>query len=351
VEQLRFSQAPPLTLDGAYGEGGGQLLRNAVALAAITGRTITIDNVRAKRPKPGLAPQHLAAVAAVAGLCDARVEGLALRSTKIAFAPGQLHGGDFRFDIGTAGSTTLVMQAVLPALVASGKECTVTLTGGTDVRGAPPLDYFRHITLPLLARVGARTAFVIRKRGYYPRGGGEVVLSVMTSQLRPYSFLETGAMRRIAGVAHVAAIDVNVATRMRDAFLAGVAAPAGVDARIDIASLTPDQAFGAGGAFVAWVEAEHTVLGAGRVAERGVRAEAIGSAVASELRADMTAGACLDIHAADQVPVYLALAGGGSFAARELTTHARTAIWLLEQFLPVRFRCVADGQRVRVTVA
>lgn len=346
-----FGQVPPLTLDGAYGEGGGQLLRNAVALAAITGRTITIENVRAKRPKPGLAAQQVAAVAAVAALCDARVDGLALRSTKLAFAPGRLHGGDFRFDVGTAGSVTLVMQAMLPALIACGERCTVTLRGGTDVRGAPPLDYFRQVTLPLLARIGASTTFAIRRRGYYPRGGGEIALSVLPSQLRPVSFLETGALRRIAGAAHVAAIDVDVARRMRDAFVAGFAAPAGIDAQIDVISLTPDQAFGAGGAFVAWVEAEHTVLGAGRVAERGVRAEAIGSVVASELRADLTAGACLDIHAADQMLVYLALAGGGSFAARELTSHAQTAIWLLEQFLPVRFQCIADGRRVRVTGA
>jgi RNA 3'-phosphate cyclase len=347
VQRLRFDQ--PLTLDGAYGEGGGQLLRTAVALAAITGRALTIENVRAKRPKPGLAPQHVAAVAAVAALCNAHVDGLALRSTTLAFAPGRLQGGDFRFDVGTAGSVTLVMQALLPALIACRERCTVTLCGGTDVRGAPPLDYFHQVTLPLLGRIGARVTLAICRRGYYPRGGGEIALSVLPSQLRPLAFLETGAMRRIAGVAHVAGIDANVARRMRDAFVAGFGIAAGVAAEIDAISLTPQQAVGAGGAIVAWLEAEHTVLGAGRVAERGVRAEALGSAVAAELRADLAVGACLDIHAADQVLVYLALAGGGSFATREVTSHAQTAIWLLEQFLPVRFQCVADGRRVRVT--
>lgn len=349
IQHLRFER--PLTLDGAYGEGGGQLLRTAVALAAITGRAITIENVRAKRPKPGLAPQHVAAVAAVAALCDARVDGLTLRSTKLSFAPVGLHGGEFQFDVGTAGSVTLVMQALLPALIACGEPCNVTLRGGTDVRGAPPLDYFLHVTLASLARIGARTALVIRRRGYYPKGGGEVTLSVLPSQLRPLSFLEPGTMSRIAGVAHVAAIDVNVAARMRDAFVAGFGARADVASQIDVVSLTSDQAFGAGGSFVAWVEAEQTVLGAGRVAERGVRAETIGSAVAAELLADVTVGACLDIHAADQVLIYLALAGGGSFATREVTSHAQTAIWLLEQFLPVRFQCVVDGRRVRVTGA
>ena len=351
VQHLRSVQVRPLTLDGAYGEGGGQLLRTAVALAAITGRAITIENVRAKRPKPGLAPQHVAAVAAVAALCSAHVDGLAPRSTNLAFAPGRLSGGEFRFDVGTAGSVTLVMQALLPVLIACGEPCTATLCGGTDVRGAPPLDYFLYVTLALLARIGARATLAIRRRGYYPRGGGEVTLSVLPSQLRPLSFLEPGTIRRIGGAAHVAAIDVNIARRMRDAFVAEFAAPAGVDSRIDVIPLAPDQAVGAGGAFVAWVEAEHTVLGAGRVAERGVRAEAIGSAVAAELRADLAVDACLDIHAADQMLIYLALAGGGSFATREVTSHAQTAIWLLEQFLPVRFQCVADGRRVRVTGA
>jgi RNA 3'-terminal phosphate cyclase (ATP) len=243
------------------------------------------------------------------------------------------------------------MQALLPVLIACGERCTVTLCGGTDVTGAPPLDYFRAVTLPLLARIGVRTTLIIRRRGYYPRGGGEIALDVMRSQLRPPAFLETGPIRRITGAAHVAAIDVNVARRMRDAFVAGFAAPAGIASQIDVISLTSDQAFGAGGAFVVWAEAEHAVLGAGRVAERGVRAETLGSAVASELRADLAAGACLDIHAADQMLVYLALAGGGSLTTRELTSHAQTAIWLLEQFLPLRFECVPDGRRVRVTAA
>jgi RNA 3'-terminal phosphate cyclase (ATP) len=341
----------PLALDGAYGEGGGRLLRTAVALAAITGRPITVENIRAKRPKPGLAPQHVAAVSAVTALCDARVDGLALRSTALAFAPGRLHGGEFHFDVGTAGSVTLVSQALLPALVACIEPCAVTVTGGTDVRGAPPLDYLRRIMLPLLAHMGVRATLVARRRGYYPRGGGEIVLSVVPSRLQPVAFVEPGAVCRVGGIAHVATIDVEIARRMRDAFLAGFTAPGGIETQIEVVSLTPDEAFGAGGAIVVWAEAEHAVLGAGRVAERGVRAEVLGSAVASELNADLSAGVSLDIHAADQMLVYLALAGGGSFSTRELTTHAQTAIWLLEQFLPVRFDCVADGGRVRVTAA
>ena len=162
--------AAPIRIDGSHGEGGGQLLRTAVALAAITGRRLTIDNIRAKREKPGLAPQHVAAVRAVGAVCDAAIDGLAPGSTALTFDPGRLRGGDFRVDVGTAGSVTLVLQALLPAVAAGGAPATLVVHGGTDVRAAPPLDYFRAVTLPLLARLGVPTRLEVRRRGYFPRG-------------------------------------------------------------------------------------------------------------------------------------------------------------------------------------
>jgi RNA 3'-terminal phosphate cyclase (ATP) len=143
-----------LQIDGAHGEGGGQLVRTAVALAAITGTAVHLENIRARRAPAGLAPQHLAAVRAVTALCGARCEGLALRCTAFDFVPGPLNGGEFAFDIGTAGSATLVLQALLPAMSRASGPCRIRVTGGTDVRAAPPLDYFLHVLLPLLARMG-----------------------------------------------------------------------------------------------------------------------------------------------------------------------------------------------------
>ncbi len=339
---------PLLAIDGAHDEGGGQLLRTAVALAAITGRSIAVGNIRAKRKQPGLAPQHRAAVAAVAALCDARVTGLALRSGSLTFSPGNLHGGRYRFDIGTAGSVTLVLQALLPTMVACGQRATVTVVGGTDVPAAPPLDYFRNVMLALLARIGIDTELSVRRRGYFPRGGGEVTLAVGRSRLRQVEFLDAGRLRRIGGLAHVAGIDPEVAHRMRGAFVAGLAARMPIAPAMDVAALSSEDAAGSGGAIVAWADTEHALLGAGRVAQRGVRAEALGAAVASELADDLGAGDTVDIHACDQLPVYLALAGGGAFLTRQLTSHARTAIWLAEQFLPVRFECATDGRCIRV---
>lgn len=340
-----------LELDGSYGEGGGQLVRTAVALSAITGRPVAIRDVRANRDKPGLAPQHVAAVRAVAAIAGARVEGLELRSRSIRFSPHALAGGSFRFEVGTAGSVTLLLQAVLPVMIASGKPCDAEIIGGTDVRLAPPLDYFREVLLGLLARMGAQVRLEVRKRGYYPRGGGEVRVSVSPSALRPPAFDAPGSLRDISGLAHVANLPEHIATRMRASALDRLASLR--DMRLDIACrvLGPEDAIGQGGAIVAWAHTESTVLGAGRVAERGVRAEALGEAAAEELAADLAAGASADLHAADQLLVYFALARGGALTARAVSLHARTCIWLIEQFLPVRFEVSQAGGLSRIALA
>lgn len=326
-----------IEIDGAYGEGGGQLVRTAVALSAITGKAIRLVNVRAKRKKPGLAPQHLAAVRAVAEVCSANTEGLQPGATAFAFSPRALKGGTFRFDVGTAGSVTLVLQALLPVLVASRAPAHVVVTGGTDVRQAPAADYLAEVMIRHLVRMGAILRLAIPRRGYYPRGGGEIAVEITPGELRPNSLSVPGALKRLEGTAHVANLPGHIAERMRGAALAQFAGfrPSG---KIALRVLGHPEAIGQGGAIVAWAETEHTVLGAARVAERGVRAETLGEAVGRELRADLEAGATADVHAADQLLIYLALAGGeSSFTTRELTSHARTAMWLIGRFLPVRF--------------
>jgi RNA 3'-phosphate cyclase len=336
-----------LEIDGAYGEGGGQLVRTAVALSAITGTPVRLANVRAKRDKPGLAPQHLAAVRAVAAVCGAESEGLELRSQAFTFTPGALRGGAFRFDVGTAGSVTLVLQALLPVLACAPEAARVTVVGGTDVRAAPPLDYLAHVLLALIDRMGVRIALRTARRGYYPRGGGEVEAAVTPVRPSPLVVEATHAPSRVDGLAHVANLPAHIAERMRAAALAQLgAAPARVETHV----LGGDEAIGQGGAIVLWARTDETVLGAGRVAERGVRAETLGDAAGGELAADLAAGAALDVHAAAQILVWLALAGGGRFSARTFTSHARTAVWLIEQFLPVRFDVGADGALARIEV-
>lgn len=341
-----------LEIDGCHGEGGGQVVRTAAALAAITGTAVTIANVRAKRANPGLAAQHLTAVSAVAALCDADVEGLELKSQRLVFRPRRLRGGDFQFDVGTAGSITLVLQALLPAMIHSAERINVRIFGGTDVRAAPPLDYFQHVLLALTGKMGAHVRCDLQRRGYYPRGGGEVAVAVEPGPLHALRLDRPGKLKTLHGNAHVANLPAHIAERMRGAAIAalrgsGIAAPA-IETRV----LDGEAALGPGGAIVLWAETEYTILGSGRVAQRGVRAEQLGSEAASELAFDLRAGVTLDMHASDQLLVYLALAGGeSSFTVRLLSSHASTTMWLIGQFLPVRFETAVYGDAVAVRCA
>lgn len=336
-------------IDGSHGEGGGQLLRLAVALSAITGRAVRVENIRAGRAKPGLAAQHLAAVRAVAALCGAHAEGLELRAPAIVFEPDRPRGGEYHFDVGTAGSVTLVLQALLPVLLAGRAAARVRIRGGTDVDRAPPVDYLDAVLFRLLDRLGASVNFRVLRRGYFPRGGGEVEVAISPRTLRATAFHADDAPGMIHGVSHVAGLPEHVAARMAEAACGPLAAAhmaVGIETRV----LARDVADGPGGAIVCWAERGNSILGAARVARRGVRAETLGTAVGESLAADLAAGVSLDTHAADQLLVYLALAGGGSFTTRRLTSHARTAMWLIGQFLPIRFHARQTDHGVAVTV-
>lgn len=336
-------------IDGSYGEGGGQLLRTACALSAITGEPVRLHNVRARRTPPGLAPQHLTAVKAVAALCDAAVDGLELRSKEILFRPRQIRGGEFRFDVGTAGCLTLVLQALLPVALAADATTRIHLTGGTDIRGAPPLDYFRFVHLPLLARMGAGIDMTVIRRGYYPRGGGQLAVAVNPCALEPLRAETPGAVEAIAGVVHTANLPTHIATRMSDtaARLLSDIAPI----RIERQLLGKEHAIGPGGAIVLWTCGAPVAMGGAGVAQRGVPAEHIAETAARALRADIGAGATLDIHAGDQLLVYCGLARGSSnFLVRKISTHAHATLWLLEQFLPLSVRTRASGASTRLEI-
>jgi len=343
----------PLEIDGSHGEGGGQVTRLAIALAAMTGRPLRLTRIRARRAKPGLRAQHLAAVRAVAALCGGGLDGDVIGSAELHFRPGRIRGGAYRFDVGTAGSTALVLQAALPVALRAGVASALTITGGTDVPKAPPLDYLRLVFLPLLHHMGARVELQVVRRGYYPRGGGEVQVRVAGgARLMPLRLPEPGAVQEILGVAHVANLPAHIAERMCAA------------ARESLGGLGPTQmttevlgeaaAVGQGGAIVLVARHETSRLGAATVAERGVPAERLGRAVGHELRMDLDSGAAVDIHAADQLLVYAAQATGPSvFTVRSITPHTATVMWLVEQFLPVR--CVARPwhglQRIEVAPA
>ena len=339
-----------IEIDGSHGEGGGQLVRNAAALAAVTGKPARVSNIRAKRPNPGLAAQHVAGLRALAAVSGAEIEGLQPGSRQIVVKPGKLRGGDHSFDIGTAGSVTLALQACLPAALLAPQPTGLRFVGGTDVKWSPPIDYFRFVFLPLLARMGGRVDVDVRKRGYYPRGGGEIHVKVTpVGGFRPLVVEPPGTLKRVRGIAHAANLPPEVAQRMRQAATRQFVAIA--EAKIEEQSLGNAQAIGPGGAVVLWTEHENTVLGADALAEKGAPAEEVGAQAGQEMIADLRAHASLDLHASDQVLIYGALAKGESrFSAREVTSHALTTMWLIEAFLDVRFETVQVGGRVQFRV-
>ncbi|MCS7099566.1 MAG: RNA 3'-terminal phosphate cyclase, partial [Sulfolobales archaeon] len=167
-----------LEIDGSFGEGGGQILRTAVALSAITGTDIRVVNIRARRPEPGLKRQHLTGILAAAEMCNAVVEGAQVGSTEVVFKPGSIRGGEYRFDVGTAGSVTLVLQTLLPIAAFADSPVAIEVSGGTDVPWSPPVDYLRYVVKPHLERLGYAFGVELVRRGHYPRGGGLVRVSV-----------------------------------------------------------------------------------------------------------------------------------------------------------------------------
>ena len=207
-----------LEVDGSHGEGGGQLLRMAVALSVLTEQPIRVARIRAGRKNPGLAAQHATAVGALAKMCDAKVDGLRIGSSTITVQPGKIRPGAYSFDVGTAGSVTLVLQALIPVAAAASGPVRLRVVGGTDVPWSPPADFFARVFLPLLRRVGGRVEVEVMRRGYYPRGGGIVETVVQpTREWSPLEFTELGKVERVRGIAHVANLPEEIPRRMKHA--------------------------------------------------------------------------------------------------------------------------------------
>jgi RNA 3'-terminal phosphate cyclase (ATP) len=338
---------PPMAvrIDGSYGEGGGQILRTSIALSALLGRPVEIVNIRAKRPNPGLQPQHLTGVLAAAQLTDAEVEGAAKGSTRLFFKPKSPRCGTFNIDIGTAGSVSLVIQTLAPMLLFAPCPTQLVITGGTDVAWAPPVDYMRHVFAPVIARFGGRVEVELIRRGHYPRGGGRVVVRVEpVKRLVAVDSPEFGRVVKIAGISHAVNLPSHVAERQAKAAREALAA---LGYSADVAVETRSDGLGPGSGVVLWAVSDlGNVVGGDALGERGKPAEAVGREAAEKLAAVLKTGASLDPHMADMAVVYMALAEGRSrLSTSEVTTHLQTNIYIVEQFLPVKFRLERAGAR------
>lgn len=319
-----------LIIDGSHGEGGGQIIRSALALALATGAPFRIEQIRAGRAKPGLLRQHLTCVDAARAISGAEVEGAQLGSRALTFRPGPLRPGGYRFDIGSAGSTLLVVQAILPALVRGGDAWTLDLIGGTHNPSAPSFHFFARTLAPLLRRQGARVAARMAKAGFYPRGGGEITVEVAAGGR--LGGLEVMARGEVRGRV-VAAIVANLPRTIGEREVAAATARLGWDAAAGAieAVVSP----GPGNAVSIEVECAHLTETFTAHGERGVPAEKVARAAADECAAYLAARAPVGEYLADQLLVPMALGGGGRFVATTLSDHTRTQIDLLRQFLGV----------------
>ncbi|MCK4811024.1 MAG: RNA 3'-terminal phosphate cyclase [Methanosarcinales archaeon] len=332
-----------LTIDGSFGEGGGQILRTSVAMAAITKTPVRIIGIRKNRPKPGLSAQHLTAIRAMTELAGADTTGDAIMSTELTFIPGEISGGTYRMDIGTAGSISLLLQCLIPVALHAPDTVVLDITGGTDVKWSPPIDHLRHVLLPALALMGCNVRIEVVRRGYYPRGGGRVRAVIEPSEIFGADFCEKTS-DTIHGCSHSSRLPEHVAKRQRSAAIARLQ-DHGYDGKIDTDITTAHKgAASTGSGITLWCG--H--IGGSALGERGKPAEVVGSGAADNIIRELDSKAAVDIYLADQLIPYMAMAKSGSFTTRELSLHAKTNIRVSEQFTDARFDIKPSDRIVRV---
>jgi len=321
-----------IQIDGSYGEGGGQVIRTSVSLAAITGREVEIINVRARRSKPGLQRQHLTAVLAAAALCDAEVRGAALGSTHIVFRPQARPKADpYVFDVGTAGATPLVAQTMLVPLAHAGLTTSVQITGGTHVPRAPSADYLEAVYVPALRRAGIGAAVSFTRAGFFPKGGGQLAVDVREDTLfQPLDLTERGKLLSLTAYVVTGSLPEHVSERGGKAverFMKGVGRQVRIERR-ELPSLNP------GAAVTLVAECEGGIAGFSALGERGKPMEEVATEPCEHFMAWWKSGAACDEHLADQLVLPMALAPGESrWTTPVVTEHLRTVLWVVKHFL------------------
>jgi RNA 3'-terminal phosphate cyclase (ATP) len=332
-----------IEIDGSLGEGGGQVLRTSLSLSMVTGKPVRIHSLRARRSPPGLRRQHLMAVLASARVGGARVEGAEVGSREVAFFPGVVEPGEFHFDIGTAGSTTLVFQTILPALLRASGPSRVLLEGGTHNPLAPPFEFLEKTYLPLVRRMGPEVDVLLERPGFYPVGGGRFLAEVRpVPSLSAFELLERGEIRSRRGSVILSRLPRHIGEReIRD-----VARELGWEP--SCLEIREVEALGPGNAVLLETESDAVAEVASAVGEKGLPAEEVARRAAREMRRYLAAGVPVGEHLADQLLLLLALAGSGAFATLPLTGHTTTQIDLIPRFLDVRIRVENPSEERRI---
>ncbi len=318
-------------VDGSFGEGGGQILRTSLSLSCLLRKPFRIYNIRKGRSRPGLMPAHITAVRAAAEVSNAEVKGASKGSLDLVFRPGRIRSGDFRFDIGTAGSTSLVLQSLLPPLVFSEGASTIAIRGGTHVPFCPTFDYISGVFIPLMRRIGVSLTAEIQSYGFYPKGGGRIFVSVEPCRhVEPIDLTRRGELRALEGVSAVGGLPLSIALRQRESMLESLG---GYHPEIETKEV---DALGQGTYVFLKAHYESAICGFSSLGARGKRAEKVGEEAAAAFLEHHHSGASLDPHMADQIALYLALADGEScYTTSAITGHLSTNLHVISKFMEV----------------
>jgi RNA 3'-terminal phosphate cyclase (ATP) len=330
-----------IEIDGSVGEGGGQVLRVCLALSALTGESVGIKNIRINRATPGLRRQHVTAIRAAAEVASATVSGVTIGSSDITFSPSRRRGGTFCFDTKTAGSTMLILQALLPVLAFADQRAAITLVGGTNNPMAPQVDYVINVLNPTLATMGFDYELRLVRRGFYPQGGGVVeVFTDPIGAIRPLEVFKLGSILGIRGVSHSRNLPAHVVERQAKAATQTCASAGYPNVAIALDAGRGVDGPSKGSGIVLWARTSTGgILGGDALGAPGKPAEQVGAEAASSLLAELSAGAPLDAHLTDQLIIWLALANARSkIKTSTLTLHAVTAMVVTEALTGCKFK-------------
>jgi RNA 3'-terminal phosphate cyclase (ATP) len=334
-----------ILIDGSKGEGGGQILRTSLALSCITGKPLRIENIRAARRNPGLARQHLVCVQAACEISKGRCEGDALRSQVLDFQPEPVRSGDYHFDIGSAGSASLVAQTILPALFLAYKPSRVTVTGGTHNPWAPPFDFLKETFLPAISTAGFPGHCKLIKHGFYPAGGGKMTFRIEPGQQPPTP------IELCAGDDELQ-IHARIYTAKLPAHIAGRQEKLLLDSGLDIANVEHIEAADSEGPgnciMIRLLGADRTTVFTA-FGQKGKSSKKVVAEAVTQAKRFLANAAAIDPHLADQLLIYMAVSAAGAFTTSELSNHLLTNIEVIKQFLPVEFKTVENKGKYRVS--